>query len=42
MIDYFGHLVEWTLTKLSDEERGWKNRVVAKLTWILPYKSTVH
>uniref|UniRef100_A0A7S2LAZ8 Uncharacterized protein n=1 Tax=Skeletonema marinoi TaxID=267567 RepID=A0A7S2LAZ8_9STRA len=29
VIDYFGHLVEWTLTKLSDEERGWKNRVVA-------------
>ena len=29
VIDYFGHLVEWKLTKLSEEERGWKDRVIA-------------
>mmetsp|Transcript_24585 Transcript_24585/g.38594 ORF Transcript_24585/g.38594 Transcript_24585/m.38594 type:complete len:992 (+) Transcript_24585:233-3208(+) len=27
VIDYFGFLVEWRLTKLSDEEKRWKNRV---------------
>lgn len=27
VIDYFGFLVEWRLTKLSPEERSWKNRV---------------
>lgn len=27
VIDYFGFLVEWRLTKLSDEEKRWKDRV---------------
>ncbi len=29
VIDYFGHVVEWKLTKLSVEERAWKDRVIA-------------
>ena len=27
VIDYFGFLVEWRLTRLSQQEKAWKDRV---------------
>jgi len=40
VIDYFGFLVEWRLTKLSDEEKRWKNRV-DELNVLIPNQQKV-